>query len=62
MKLKAEHHEQGHPDHGDRGALYRFGLDNYDENNEGKGTVRDLQVTPKHRAEVLGRETVSGEL
>merc|ERR1711959_435719 len=30
LKLIGEHHA-GDTDHGDRGALYRFGIDNYDE-------------------------------
>ena len=44
LKLKVEHHGEGHPDHKERGALYRFTLDNYDEENRSKGKKHDLMV------------------
>merc|ERR1711907_694109 len=45
--LRAEHHNEGHPDHGQRGAVYRFSLDNYDENNNPAGKAVDLTVETK---------------
>jgi len=46
--LKAEHHgEGGHPEHGQRGALYRFSLDNYDEQNRSLGEQTNLVVEAK---------------
>ena len=44
IQLKLEHHQEGHPEHGQRGGLYRFTLDNYDEMNRSKGKVSDLLV------------------
>ena len=35
----------GHPEHGQRGALYRFSLDNYDEQNRSLGEQTNLVVS-----------------
>jgi len=48
--LKAEHHGEEHPEHGRIGAVYRFSLDNYDENNVSKGPATDLMVETKFPA------------
>jgi len=45
--LKAEHHDEGHPDNPQRGALYRFSLDNYDEENEPRKLAEGLTVRVK---------------
>merc|ERR1712146_112505 len=43
IELKAEHHHED-TDHGDRGAMYRFGVDNFDKNGKGMGKQRNVQV------------------
>jgi len=44
LKLTVEHHGEGHPDHKERGALYRFTLDNYDQENRSKGRKNNCVV------------------
>eukprot|EP00657_Telonema_sp_P-1_P009944 TRINITY_DN420_c0_g1_i3.p1 TRINITY_DN420_c0_g1~~TRINITY_DN420_c0_g1_i3.p1 ORF type:complete len:131 (+),score=38.96 TRINITY_DN420_c0_g1_i3:159-551(+) len=44
LKLIAEHHEEDN-DHGDRGALYRFGVDNVDKKTgKSLGKMSDVTV------------------
>jgi len=48
--LKVEHHDE-HPGNNQRGGIYRFTLDNYDENNVAKDVTNDLTVRNNPKSE-----------